>query len=415
VTLYHAGDVVLDSEQTDLQFRLAHLHEAKKRLHCSCCTPGPEMYIARFGTEFLIKRMPNSGEEHHPCCTSYEPPIELSGLGAVAGTAIIEDPESGQTTLRLDFSLSKAPGRKPPPPSENTPVSVVATPHKLTLRALLHHLWEQAEFHRWTANMSGKRHWSVIRGHLLRAADQMVTQKKTLSDQLYIPEAWSKEPAEQAAATRRRLAKLTQITNARHGTQKLMLVIGEVKKIAPGHYGQVLTFKHLPDFHFRLSPELLQKLVRAFPGELEARDVVPDSRLIAIGTFSVSRNGYASIEEMSVMTVSAQWIPFENISEAALIDALMADRREFHKCLRYNLQPKHPLASIVLRDTTPKPVAMYVIPTPHPKDYIAAMTDLLDQSKLPQWFCYTGTTEMPPVPHKSGYESMAFTPEMDGI
>ena len=68
---------------------------------------GIEMYVARLGYGFIVKRMPSTGSQHAPDCPSYEPPAEFSGLGQVLGSAITEDPATGETTLKLDFSMSK--------------------------------------------------------------------------------------------------------------------------------------------------------------------------------------------------------------------------------------------------------------------------------------------------------------------
>nr|WP_231711623.1 DUF1173 family protein [Xanthobacter dioxanivorans] len=42
---------------------------------------------------------------------------------------------------------------------------------RLSLRALLHYLWEQAEFNRWRPAMTGRRNWAVLRKFLLEAAE----------------------------------------------------------------------------------------------------------------------------------------------------------------------------------------------------------------------------------------------------
>jgi hypothetical protein len=71
------------------------------------------MYVARLGASdgYIVKRMPDTGSHHAPDCPSYEPPAEVSGLGQVLGSAITEDPATGETTLKLDFPMSKMPGR----------------------------------------------------------------------------------------------------------------------------------------------------------------------------------------------------------------------------------------------------------------------------------------------------------------
>ena len=82
---------------------IAAAHVGHHRPRCLCLLDGIEMYVARLGGSFIVKRMPNTGSQHAPACPSYEPPPEFSGLGQVLGSAITEDPTTGETTLKLDF------------------------------------------------------------------------------------------------------------------------------------------------------------------------------------------------------------------------------------------------------------------------------------------------------------------------
>ena len=87
------------------QALLAQAYLEHERPMCRCTPDGTAMYIARIGTRFIVKRMPDSGSLHSTRCGSYAPE-EASGLGHALGDAIRIDPESGQTTLRLGFRLS---------------------------------------------------------------------------------------------------------------------------------------------------------------------------------------------------------------------------------------------------------------------------------------------------------------------
>jgi hypothetical protein len=127
------------------------------------------MYVARLGEGYIVKRMPDTGSHHAPDCPSYEPPAEFSGLGQVLGSAITEDPATGETTLKLDFPLTKMPGRSTIPPTGGEGDSVSSTGTKLSLRGLLHYLWDQAELTRWHPGFAGKRTWATVRRHLLQA------------------------------------------------------------------------------------------------------------------------------------------------------------------------------------------------------------------------------------------------------
>jgi hypothetical protein len=123
-----------------------------------CLVEGVEMYVARLMSShggYIVKRMPDTGSYHAPDCPSYEPPAEFSGLGQVLGSAITEDPTTGETTLKLDFPLIKMPGRSQMPPSGSDRDSVASDGIKLTLRGLLHFLWDEAELTRWHPGFAG--------------------------------------------------------------------------------------------------------------------------------------------------------------------------------------------------------------------------------------------------------------------
>ena len=147
-----------------------------------CLIDGIAMYIARLGDGFILKRMPNTGSHHAPDCPSYEPPTEFSGLEQVLGSAIIEDPDTGETTLKLDFSMSKNAGRSAPFSASRPHDSVVADGTKLSLRSLLHYLWDQAELTRWKPEFVGKRSWATVRRHLLQAAENKIARGDALHE-----------------------------------------------------------------------------------------------------------------------------------------------------------------------------------------------------------------------------------------
>lgn len=101
------------------RLRCAYLEQDRPR--CQCTAAGTPMYVAKVGTRFIVKRMPDTGASHAPHCGSYAPE-DVSGLGHLLGEAIRFDPASGQSTLRLAFRLSvgerAAPdstGSTPPP------------------------------------------------------------------------------------------------------------------------------------------------------------------------------------------------------------------------------------------------------------------------------------------------------------
>lgn len=378
------------------QTSLAQMHKAKKRPVCPCKTPGIEMYIAKIGDRYVIKRMPDTGPQHSPECDSYEPPPELSGLGDVLGSAIKEDADSGMTELRFSFSMSRMPGRKPAESTSDEDDSVKTDGSKLTLRSTLHYLWEEAGFNKWTPAMAGKRSWYVLRKHLLLAAGDKLNKGRTLADQIFIPETFSQE--KKAAMKQHWLGLVARLAPQTHGPKQLMILIGEVKEIMPSRYGGQLIIKHAPDIKFLMPEDLQKKMEKRFLDELMFHQDLSDTHLLSIATFSVNVAGTAMIEELALMPVTENWIPFETIHDKALIDLLVEQERRFTKGLRYNLPRDKPLASVVLSDTAPTPTAMYILPAEPEEEYHVAFEQLRSGSQLDSWIWDTSDFEIPELP-----------------
>lgn len=397
MAFYQIGSRRLRSEDPSLAEILAGIHRTKTRPLCLCRDGGVEMYVAKVHGKFVIKRMPDTGSTHSPACDSYEPPAELSGLGQVSGSAIQENPDEGTTALKLDFSLTKVPGRSAPPAGDGEGGSSVRTDgNKLTLRGTLHYLWEEAGFHRWAPSMTGKRNWYVIRKYLLQAASDKTAKGADLADILFIPETFSPDKA--AEIGQRRVAQVGRIAAPAKGTRRLMLVIGEVKEIAPSRYGHKIVLKHLPDWHFMLNDDIHKRLQKRFETELGLWDALDGTRLVMIGTFGVGSTGVATLEEAALMAVTENWIPFESLYDKMVLDALTTGQRRYAKGLRYNLQASRPLACAVVTDTAPEPTALYIHPPGAGEEYLAAAKSLMADSRLAPWVWDAGSGEMPALP-----------------
>ena len=380
---------------------IAEAHAAHQRPRCMCLRSGDgqgvEMYVARLGDGYIVKRMPDTGSHHAPDCPSYEPPPDFSGLGQVLGSAITEDPATGETTLKLDFPLTKMPGRSQMPPAGGDSDSVASDGTRLSLRGLLHYLWDQAGFNRWSPAMEGKRSWPVIRKFLLQAAESKTTKTIRLLESLYVPEAFVIERRDEIAERRMALLRKT-IPEHGSGPRQLVVAIAEVKEILPARYGHKLVFKHVPDLPFMLTADLHARMLKRFEPELQMWQSYEDTHLIAVCTFGVGTTGIASVEELALMDVTAGWIPYDSAFEKTLIDELALQRRRFVKGLRYQLSPTRPLASVVLSDTEPDPTAMYILPLTASAEYRAAQSELIANSKLPSWTWTAGERLMPAPP-----------------
>lgn len=353
---------------------IADAYAAHRRPRCLCLVEGVEMYVARLGMGYIVKRMPETGCHHAPDCPSYEPPAEFSGLGQVLGSAISEDPATGETTLRLDFPLTRLPGRTQVPPSGGDSDSVATSGTKLSLRGLLHYLWDQAELTRWHPGFAGKRNWATVRRHLLQAAEHKLARGDALRARLYVPEPFSVD--ERDAINARRLAQWQHAIAVPGKPQQLMLLIGEVKEIAPARYGFKAVVKHLPDQALAIDEQLYRRLGRRFEAELALWASSEDIHMVMIATFGVTSAGVPAIHELCLMPVTRQWLPVEDKLDHALLERLVRDGRSFSKSLRFNEPRTDTTPCAVLLDCGSEPTALRIHrPTAHRHSDFSGWTD----------------------------------------
>lgn len=353
----------------------------------------PVMYIAKIRDQYVLKRMPNSGGKHAPDCEHYESPPELSGLGQVQGSAIRSAADSGETILSLDFALSKGRSRAMADTSEVEHESVRNDGTKLTLRALLHYLYDQSGLARWSPAMRGKRSWFIVQRELMNAAHDKKTKGAYLPELMYIPEPFYLDKADDIK--RRQKASLLPLSAS---PGKRMIVIGEVKSIEPGRFGHKLYLKHAPDLPLMINEELFARIIKVFSGQLNLWDQLEPSHLLMIGTVSRTPEGIFGIETLCLMNVNEHWIPFDNMYELDLLNTLHSTDRKFSKGLRYNLRSDEPLASAVLHDMRDAPTALFVVPEGVDDAYDAVKMVMEEQEQMGVWMWYTGRDPMPALP-----------------
>ncbi len=393
---YLIDDVLYEDGTAAFEQALEAAHPAKSRPLCLCREPGIAMHIAKGNGKFYLRKNPYTGPEHAPSCGSYEPPAELSGLGQVLGTAIQED-EAGLTVLKVDFALQKAPGRAAPTPSGMERDSVKSDASRLTLRSTLHYLWMEAGLNAWKPAWQGRRSWGTVRKLILQAAQDKSAKGLALGDILFVPEPFYVEDKEAIAS--RRIAQMMKTALPDKQSRPLMLVVAEIKELAPSRYGQKIVFKHLPDCHFMLSEDLQRRMAKRFAAELGLWDAYDGSHLIAVATFGTNPgSGIPAVEEIALMVTSENWIPYESAFDKVLLDAMTASGREFSKGMRMNLPSGTPLASLTLTDTGAAATAMYVLPTSASEEFGQAMQRMIEESRLPHWLWRPGEVGMPALP-----------------
>jgi hypothetical protein len=346
-----------------LQDALACVYESSERPRCLCVRSGIEMYVAKH-RQYQLKRMPDTGPGHHPSCPSFEPDTGQSGLGELMGDAVIEhSPESIE--LRVDFPLSRVPGRIVPSVRKGEPQEpseVHAPRHRISLRALMNFLIEKSGFNRWYPAMAGKRSQGVIRKYVMEAAEEIRIKGVRLSERLYIPEPFQENRKEEIAERRRE--RLSILHSPEDGERfKMALVLAEFKAAEASYAGHKIWVKHMPDCPLLVDDKTWERTVRAFGSYFEARDADTKTKLrpLMCALIYAKREHSYQVDTLSFMLTTEQWIPVEGTHEVNLLHALTAQQRRFMKPLRYDAKSAAHFPNVLLLDTGDRPTPLHVV------------------------------------------------------
>ena len=352
--------VIYAPTDAGLQEALGRIHETPERPRCMCVAGGIEMYVARHRL-FVIKRMPDTGSRHHPVCPSYQPEMHQSGLGELMGEAVIEhSPDSVE--LRLDFPFARTPGLAIARGERQDAADVELARRRMSLRAVMHFLFERAGLNRWSPAMEGKRNQGVLHKYLTEAAEDVMCKGLRLSERLYVPEPFSETgKAEIAQRRRSKLAPLQAVDDA--ARVKLALILGEFKGSEAAASGRKVWIKHMPDTPLFIDTKPWQRIERVYASLFEARDADAASkpRIVICALICARREHTYQIERASLMLTSAQWIPLNGVHEIDLIQALVEQRRRFVKPLQYDAKSAASFPNALLLDAGATPLALHVV------------------------------------------------------
>jgi hypothetical protein len=367
------------------------------------------MYVPFSRGQYGLSCMPGTASKHSPGCNHYEPPLSISGAAAVIGSAI-ESNDAGEITLRLDFAMSKIAGKAPPAPSGLAPEEAKVDPTKLTMRALLHYLWQEAGFHKWSPRMENKRNDWVLHKYLVQAAAGKRMKAGALSDVLVVPRPASSGTAN--VADGHIALQLARAATDEGGARRMALVAGEVLRIEQGPLSHRLFIKGLAK-GFVVSEELFNKIAKAFAGEVSLWET-ESNRLMMLATFYTDTVGNPVLSQLTLMNVTHELLPFENLFEEQMIRRLVGAHRRFTKGMRFNLHRKIPIATAVLTDTE-TPVAIFILSPGADEDSLSAQVKEAAQENLATLVWKAGVDSEPALPpvfqtarqHRTTFEGAA--------
>ena len=381
-----------------LQEGLSRVYGTSERPRCMCVPGGVEMYISRHG-EYLVKRMPDTGHQHHPTCPSFEPEPGMSGLGELAGQAIIEHAPD-QVEVRTDFAMSRMPGRAVPRgEAVPDPAEVQAPRKRMSLRALLHFLYERAGFNRWYPAMEGRRNQGVLHKYLSEAARGVMVKGAALGERLYVPEPFRAELKDEIGVRRRR--KLALLLSPEDAVQfKMAIIVGEYNGSEPTAFGRRIVVKHMPDVPLYIESKAWERVERSYAALLQARDAdVPRKPRVMMAALVYARREYVyQVDRVSMMLTTDQWIPLDGLHELPLIEELQREQRAFMKPLRYDARSAAGIPNVLLLDSGKVPVQLHVVsPFMEAKDRSTKEKFLAGN---PSAWVWVTDQNMPPLPQR---------------
>lgn len=383
-----------------LQDALARVYGSSERPRCVCVPGGVEMYIAKHA-EYVVKRMPDTGRQHHPTCPSFDPEPGTSGLGELLGEAIIEHAPD-QVEVRTDFPMSRMPGKSMPRGEALADPAEVHAPRKrMSLRALLHYLYERAGFNRWYPAMEGRRNQGVLHKYLSEAARGVRLKGVTLDERLYVPEPFRAECKNEIGERRRK--KLALLLSPEDAVQfKMAIIAGEYNGSEATNFGRRIIVKHMPDVPLYVESKAWERVERSYGAILQARDadVARKPRVMVAALIYAKRGHVYQVDTLSMMLTTDQWIPLEGLHELPLIEALQREQRAFIKPLKYDARTAAAFPNVLLLDSGKEPLPIHVV-SPFAESSERALKErAVATGGESTWVWYTDK-DMPPLPERA--------------
>ncbi|MBS3912778.1 MAG: DUF1173 family protein [Hydrogenophaga sp.] len=326
------------------------------------------MVVAEMGRVLFLKRMPNSGQDHHPTCESHGG-NERRGPKLGDRRNALQKLGSGLLDVHLDVPLStvvgagggdgKAEGRP-------LPQSGVPGRGELSLLGLLHLVWERAGLNAWGADAGQvQRRLSSVYNKLAQEVQELAIAGKPASERWFVPDAH----LDATAMTRKREAMdmmyMHLQSQEHHGRRPVLMVSGEVRNIFQSAYGYGLRLKGLPDDRpIWLTTSSMDRLQRSWPSVTQwiggkAEESAPAAKAFLMAGVQASREGNFNWVYGAWMDLSDDYIPVDSRYERTVAEALVRQVRSFYKPLRYDHSAQtHP--DFVLTDATPGGVVMEV-------------------------------------------------------
>jgi hypothetical protein len=400
--------------QTELQYVLGWQSVLKaaygrSELRCNCKGSGKKRLAVKYyegSDNYSLARFSLTGGQHAPDCQFYSASPAQLGLGGDSCGVVVQRPD-GSVTIRLEIGMLErgevdSPHVSPKPKTDRSPS---AKQSSMKLLGLLHYLWDEAGLNQWKAAFAGKRKSSLAYWLLHNAADNVWAGNVKLVDQLLLP-AFGAETREaernrmRAAASLEAKYRMLVVAPLAAFTQERADAMSRQLKIG-GFHGMPIAF---------MQGGLWDSTVRRFPNALSAwRSGQGTVAMAQIELRQSAKGVYASVIDMALMSITAEFIPVDSSYERTVSDLLVAQGRSFNKPLRYDANSSQVLPDFILTDTA-REVPLEVFGRDD-AEYVLRKTEKSayydKQYGSAGWWCWNAAADctplsIPPFPEKAG-------------
>lgn len=407
-----------DDDHSAWQKMLEQDYLNKRKPVCLCLGGANplEMYIQKHGRTYILKRMPNSGQLHHPECESHG---KLSQASRDLYTKdAISETRDGKVSIKLSVPLSTIAAYNPQDeekaqPPRNGPGVKRNT---ISLRGLLNLLWEESGLNEWSPCWLGKRSLGLVYSKLTAELDNRVFGRQDADRQIYVPNTrmGPQEEQEKIRDIDQRLNDLQRVCGQKE--KPILIVIGEVYAVAKTQYNCALKLKGMP--HTIWTPEAAVKRLRdqwpnavdRFLQSQEERRAqsanqnaqAATNRLFVIAGVQQSPSGSLQWRFGAAMETTEDFIPAESAYEARVARLLVDQGRKFTKPMLYDAQ-EGIFPDFVLTDAgTPYSMEVFGMSTP---EYTRRKQEKLQKYKESgqAWWYWDATvsSSIPALPPRS--------------
>ena len=391
-----AGDTTGQAHRALEQAHLGHCGEVL----CMCQPLGVPMHVQRRNGHYILKRNPNTGNQHAPRCESFGG-LPGDAQDVYEPEALAQTKTDGPIKVRLSMPLTtiaSEPLDLPMTQAGHAPLSVRGKRSAVTLRGYMNLLWESAALHEYNPSTDVRRNYKAVRERLSQIADDhlILGGQQRMSERLFLPDVPPPETYQTKDENSKGVALLAKKVHTEGQIIEVEAAFALARKISAPNESPVILLlgellgthwaKTIPDstaprvcnitlkssgphHEIRDYAGVIEQMAKSNPGLVACalrRNDVDTSRpahriwmLLGVQLHETSQGTkFLGLVYGACLLCSNHHIPVESSYELQVADALQRQARHFKKPLRYERE-KDSRPDFMLLDT-PQPHAMEV-------------------------------------------------------